>query len=644
MLLLFFFLQIVLTFLNIILCSHGSNPNLPPPEKFKLSAEPGYFRPKHHSTLNYKEKTNPLITEIKDKYASERKDDDSKLDLYKPLTSFQRYGPSEEDSKYIPHNKMFSKYVISKKIPSFDIKHDLEDEEDNNDEDKDKKESGERPRYGFVKEKNNDEFPIDYNSENAEDVPLKRPDNELDKKHEKPFDQKSSYEPHSKGKSHEYKRPEYHHTLHDTYPEQHNEYRYHNYPEHGGKNTHPYPEYKEEHKHSYPEYKEAHKDSYPEYNEEYRHVYPEYKEKYTHDDYSDDKEEHDYPINVDSKENHEHHDYPEYKRKYGRDRYPEKKEIHGHRGYSNVKEEYGRYHYPEHKEEYPKYHDGKNEEDKRHNLDFNEDKNVKHHHYHHSSDSHYQASPEINREKSHKEIRSRKPYMPKLHTLNEDKFSHAPQINDFIKEHKLDFPKIFIKIKDDNVHHKKHEHADDTKNHHYSPKYYPYLNKYYKEHPFKSFLNSKPFFNVGGHSYGGMYKPKIDVYQQLRKDLDLKMKLLKEHEEKLAELQKGHLQKYRALFLPAHAKKYFNYELPKRIIPNISHKYNSHSEFGNEKNGHEKSSNKRETQYYPDVLKFTENKSEHYHPHRHDNHHPKYEVTYEKPRHYSHDPYLDEKE
>lgn len=642
MFLLSFFFQFVLVILTIIHCSHGNKPYLAPSEKFKLSAEPGYFRP--NSNLNYKEKTNPLIPDIKDRHASERKDGDSNVDFYKPLTSFQPYGPSEEDSKYIPHSKIFSKYIISKKNPSFDIKLDLEDKEDEDDQDEDKKESDEIPRYGFAREKSNDDLPKDYSNENDEDVPLKHHDNKLDKKYQNSFDHKSSSEQHSKEKSNGYKLPEYHHTPHDTYPEQNNEYRHHEYPEHEKKHRHPYPEYKEEHRHPYSEYKEENRHVHPEYKEEHRHVYPEYKEEHTHHGYSNDKEEHDYPHNIDSKENHEHHHYPEYKREYGHDHYPDHKESHGHHSYSNVKEEYGGHHHPNHKEEYAKYV-GKHEEDedKHHNLDFNEDKNVKHHQYHHSGDRHYQTSPESNSGKSHKEIGSRKPYMPKHHTLLEDKFSHVPRINDFIKQHKLDFPKILHEMNGDKLHHKKHEHVDDTKNYHYASKHYPYLNKYHKGHQFKSFLNSKPFFNVGGHSYSGMYKPKVDIYQQLRKDLDLKMRLLKEHEEKLAELQRGHLQKYRALFQPTHAKKYFNYELPTSIIPNRSKKYHSHSEFGNEKDGHDNSPKKHhQTQHYPDVLKFTENKSKHYLPRHHDSHHPKYEATNEE--HYSHDSHLDKKE
>ncbi|GFX18246.1 uncharacterized protein TNCV_4305471 [Trichonephila clavipes] len=51
-------------------------------------------------------------------------------------------------------------------------------------------------------------------------------------------------------------------------------------------------------------------------------------------------------------------------------------------------------------------------------------------------------------------------------------------------------------------------------------------------------------FNHGGHSYGWKYKPNEDLYQKLKTDLNLRIRFLQEHEKKLAELQKKHMESF----------------------------------------------------------------------------------------------------
>ncbi|GFT63455.1 uncharacterized protein NPIL_660511 [Nephila pilipes] len=79
-------------------------------------------------------------------------------------------------------------------------------------------------------------------------------------------------------------------------------------------------------------------------------------------------------------------------------------------------------------------------------------------------------------------------------------------------------------------------------------------------------------FNHGGHSYGWMYKPNEDMYHKLKTDLNLRIRFLKEHEKKLTELQKKHMESFKKFMGNAFQGK--KHEYPKYRMPLVDGIYN----------------------------------------------------------------------
>lgn len=309
--------------------------------------------------------------------------------------------------------------------------------------------------------------------------------------------------------------------------------------------------------------------------------------------------------------------------------------------------------YPEHKDhqDHHSYDSSAHEHSHPYDRDDHEE-HISHHgpersKYQHWSDKHAESFPPLETDKVIEEVHKVKSHRihiepeTNVKPWHEEKASYVPYEEEHGKEHSSHH-KSPHHVNDEKSYHSEHHHpTSDSESKYPFLKHYPHINKFQKENYFKSFINYKPNLNFGGHHYGWMYRPRGDFYKELRKDLDIKMRLLKEHENKLAELQKGHLEKYRALFDPPHAKKYFHKELPKFEIPNVDHKLYSHSEDHHEKYGHPHAPPKHDLNHDvkyehshppPTHSSHYEDKYEHHHPPppppKHSSH---YEESYDPP-------------
>ncbi|GBM01847.1 hypothetical protein AVEN_218968-1 [Araneus ventricosus] len=118
------------------------------------------------------------------------------------------------------------------------------------------------------------------------------------------------------------------------------------------------------------------------------------------------------------------------------------------------------------------------------------------------------------------------------------------------------------------------------------------------------YLKIRPFttskFNHGGHIYGWSYKPYEYLHQKYLADLNIKKKFLQEHEKKLVELQKKHMESFEKFmnkeFLGA-KHKYPDFRIPEiaALHDKPKHQIDSHSHYNSEPLKHDASP---ETHHY----------------------------------------------